>query len=633
MTVNPMKISVFENLNDVTQKGHVVDVDKVLDRIATGSRGLSKQIKAIRKETNAHRYKRLKEKLPQLLFSGQFTIPVDKINRRTGLQYVSYRDDESLETHSGLIVIDLDHLGKDMDEVKEFFSLDPHVYAFFVSPGGDGLKVVYRIPADKATHRDSFRAISSYLEKEGIYADASGVNESRLCFISYDPDMYHNPDAEVFTKQEKLTLKDERADGKILHGDGLTDYRKMAIVARMIDEAQDGEKHHTLVKAAYLMGGFVASGFADEEEARNILRTRIKNKPGVVDLKKAYNTIDDSLEAGKRMPIQERTEMERTIKNKLKKQDLEDPDRLFSFLEDPRDMNAKFWQYHRNGVPQGKKLGVEELDPHFALHENSFSIFMGHDNVGKSFFVWWVAVCAALAHGWKWLIYSPENDPVRIKKHMVEMVLGVKIDVASKENIQTALRFVDEYFFFVRQDTLYTVFQLLEFGKVVCDNDPDIKGFLLDPYNSLIMDYKGKGKGLSSYEYHHLAASEIRLFAKEYCSVFLNAHSNTDSRRVVKRDAEGRIPRPHKQDITGGAMWADRCDEFYVIHRQIFVKDEYNKTLIYTEKVKDLEAGTRATRGDEVVSMELTGGGFVGEESRDNPLKKLRGLLFEEDED
>ena len=66
-----------------------------------------------------------------------------------------------------------------------------YVLLMFVSPSGDGLKVIYGIDLSKGGHRKWFKAIRHYLrETYNLEADPSGINESRTCFLPHDPECY-----------------------------------------------------------------------------------------------------------------------------------------------------------------------------------------------------------------------------------------------------------------------------------------------------------------------------------------------------------------------------------------------------------------------------------------------------------
>ena len=106
----------------------------------------------------------------------------------------SKRADKSLQKHSGLITIDLDHIGK--PETWESRLLDDEYFEtemLFVSPSGDGLKWVIPIDLTKATHLEYFKSISNYMQLTyGLQSDTSGSDTSRACFLPHDPNIYIN---------------------------------------------------------------------------------------------------------------------------------------------------------------------------------------------------------------------------------------------------------------------------------------------------------------------------------------------------------------------------------------------------------------------------------------------------------
>lgn len=620
-------VSVFVDVKKMTSPPSKVDVMTVLERIQTGENGLREIIDEIRL-TDGEDKTNLKKQLGAVVFSGYCGTGISKTVRSTGKQYKSYRDDASLSEHSGLCIIDLDHLGDSLGKWTEHFKTDKHVFATFVSPSGDGLKVLYRIPADIAMHRNHYRAILEDLTALSLKVDTTSINESRVCFISYDPDIYINEDAEEYTSFVVMTEADVLDDAAIVKGTGMTDFKKLAVAAEMIDKAKEGDKHRTLIKAAYLMGGYIASGVVDEEDARAMLRKRITSKkPSDIEL--AFNTIEDGMEKGKTKPIYQLEEIENEFTIHLSRKKYKDDERGFTFLVDRNEVDRKIMDILINGIEMGLPIGIPELDNYFRLKLNNFSAFLGHDNVGKSTLVWWITAVAAAKYGWKWIIYSPENDIAKIHIKLMDFILGRVSKDASQAQIAKAKKFVNEHFYFIRKDKVYNIFEITEFGKILCEKDPMIKGFMIDPYNSLSLDYKGVGAGLNSYEYLTRAMSEMRIFTEKYCSIYVNAHSITEARRQ-KIDEEGNIDRPSKSHIDGGAIWANRVDDFYVIHRQVKHPEMWRFTELHVDKIKDSDTGGNITRGDsEAVSLQFWNqADFVDPVTKVSPLKEWRNEFF-----
>jgi hypothetical protein len=108
------------------------------------------------------------------------------------------RADASLVSHSGILCSDLDHLGPRLQEIRECIINDPATVLCFISPSGDGLKVLYEIDPNEYTQGQHYEAIRARLT--ALYriptkdVDKSCKDISRACFLPFDPTIYVNPD-------------------------------------------------------------------------------------------------------------------------------------------------------------------------------------------------------------------------------------------------------------------------------------------------------------------------------------------------------------------------------------------------------------------------------------------------------
>ena len=84
---------------------------------------------------------------------------------------------------------------------------------------------------------------------------------------------------------------------------------KLNLAARMIRNAEDGEKHRMLIKASKLCGGYIAAGRMEEEEAVRVLFREI-SKRDIDSEESARTAIRDGIEKGKALPIREVIENE-----------------------------------------------------------------------------------------------------------------------------------------------------------------------------------------------------------------------------------------------------------------------------------------------------------------------------------
>ena len=110
----------------------------------------------------------------------------------------SYCNDQSLLKHSNVLCMDLDHI-EDVDGLKQQLITEKpfNTLMVFRSPSGYGLKWFLEIDLQRCGHRMWFDAVRNYLMS--IYGlspkqvDPSVRNESRACFLCYDPEVYVNP--------------------------------------------------------------------------------------------------------------------------------------------------------------------------------------------------------------------------------------------------------------------------------------------------------------------------------------------------------------------------------------------------------------------------------------------------------
>jgi len=135
------------------------------------------KLRAIKDKKEARSFKA--NRLDYVTFSGAFT----------------KRNDKALLNHSGLLTVDFDHIS-DVQSLKESLLQDDYFETelMFTSPSGNGLKWIIPIDLTKATHQNTFEAISNYIRHAyKIEIDKSGKDISRACFLSYDKEVYINP--------------------------------------------------------------------------------------------------------------------------------------------------------------------------------------------------------------------------------------------------------------------------------------------------------------------------------------------------------------------------------------------------------------------------------------------------------
>lgn len=140
-------------------------------------------------------YSELKKKLPAFAFAGTF----------------KERNRESIENYIGLVVLDIDKIGlkEDLYRMKKLIVEEDYTAFCFVSPSGYGLKIGVFVDCVQELHEDGFNQVKSYYNNilERISIDESTKDISRLCFTSYDPDIYINEDSKTFRVDKATSSK------------------------------------------------------------------------------------------------------------------------------------------------------------------------------------------------------------------------------------------------------------------------------------------------------------------------------------------------------------------------------------------------------------------------------------------
>lgn len=184
-------ISVYETAFSKQSKEEL-PLDIFLENIRNGK--WQDYVLPIRAIKNKEEKEKAKKKVPAVTISGRF----------------EERLDDKIIAHSGYIAVDLDNL-EDPEKVKEIISSDSYVAAAFKSISGLGLCVLFKINPLK--HREAYKGISEYLyNKYKLIVDPTGLNPSRLRFVSFDPYIYIAEKCTKFAEypKEKEPKKIER---------------------------------------------------------------------------------------------------------------------------------------------------------------------------------------------------------------------------------------------------------------------------------------------------------------------------------------------------------------------------------------------------------------------------------------
>jgi hypothetical protein len=181
-------ITIFKNFNEVVEHKNIIEI---LNEIKTGK--YKPGIIYLRKslaEKKEEAYNKAKKSLPAFTPSGKF---------------IGGRKLEFLADYSSCIILDIDKLtASELQNAKNLAAQSEFTYACFISPSGNGLKILIKIDTPKTEHKETFLKVQAHYESIlKLEIDKSGKDVTRLCFYSWDENLYLNENASVFASEAK----------------------------------------------------------------------------------------------------------------------------------------------------------------------------------------------------------------------------------------------------------------------------------------------------------------------------------------------------------------------------------------------------------------------------------------------
>jgi hypothetical protein len=158
----------------------------------------------IAKDIASDKYKAPVEKIRKLLQQGK-TGEAQELKKQllaftpSGV-FKNRRVKDDVEMYNNFIHLDFDKLtDEQIANAKIILAKDPYTFAFFISPSGHGLKVFVEVTSGIEDHTTAYMQVQAHYEKlTGLKADPSCKDITRLCFMSYDPQLYKNLDNKKF---------------------------------------------------------------------------------------------------------------------------------------------------------------------------------------------------------------------------------------------------------------------------------------------------------------------------------------------------------------------------------------------------------------------------------------------------
>lgn len=562
-------VTIFQNI--YAEKPFYTTVDQALERIKTGKS--KARIEELRDTLDAGKADSLKRQLPSVCFSGKFI----------------EREDEKIIEHSGFIVLDFDKV-QDVDVKMADICQHPFVYAAWVSPRGNGIKALCKI-ADGKKHREHFEAIKELFpsldekgnhkfkllksgEKKWLYdVDDSGKNESRVCYESWDGNIYINKKATAFTKTKKVEWVDFKEQVKE-ESEIFTKLLKW--LANKGGSFVTGERNLYIFKLASSCCRFGI----DEHIAASLILTEhpasndFTRSECIKAIQSAYranrkNFGNAAFERG--MLVEKITRQEVVFDNAIFDESIRPKDVIYGC-----DVKDAAFSIYKNGYEKVLPVNIPALDERFKLKRGEITLLSGIGNYGKSAFWKWYMIVRVVQFGEKFACFVPEDNPAGDYYHeLTEILLGCDLtpDNPHKPKDEVYLNaydFLDRHIFFIYPKELAPTPEYIKERFLEMIVKEKVDGVLIDPFNQMTNDY-GKAGGRSD-KYLETILGDFSRFAQTnsvYFVVIAHPHS-------LVKGKDGNYPCPDVFDLNDGAMWNNKMDNIIIYHRPFMQTDPNN---------------------------------------------------------
>ena len=243
--------------------------------------------------------------------------------------------------------------------------------------------------------------------------------------------------------------------------------------------------------------------------------------------------------------------------------------------------------YKDGKISQGLGIGCV-MDDYLRFKTKQLNIVLGHDNVGKSYFMLWYFLALAVNHNLKFVLWMGENSSGQVMRDLIQMYSGRKFTELTKHEILAYQNELEQNFEFISNEQMYTPQEIL---KLIELTDANV-GFI-DPFTGL-------NRGMQ-----HSDNYEFLNYTRDFCNrtgktLYISTHPNSESGRNSMLYPQehhwfGHLKPPLKAHIEGGKPFLNRCDDMIVIHRLVKHAEMKYQTMVEVEKIKDRDTGGQQT--------------------------------------
>lgn len=252
-------------------------------------------------------------------------------------------------------------------------------------------------------------------------------------------------------------------------------------------------------------------------------------------------------------------------------------------------------------VKSGLGLGCDLVDEYIRFKRGQMNMILGGANVGKSYWFQWYALAVSSQHDIKWTLWMGEDEVGETMINLIQMYSGKNFYHLTHDEIRKFNLKIEHWFTFIDPSLIYSPTDLLNIFK-----SSGSDAFFVDPYTGL-----KRGYGFSdNYDF----LNEMR----EFCNsskktVYISLHPSTESQRSTGQYPKGHIYEGHQKppkmaDAEGGQAFANRADDFWIVHRLTQHETMNDITQIHVRKNKRNRTGGQPTLMDHPLQFQFGSG-------------------------
>jgi len=233
-----------------------------------------------------------------------------------------------------------------------------------------------------------------------------------------------------------------------------------------------------------------------------------------------------------------------------------------SGLRDVSEFRNDVMLLHRNGLDDGIRVGINDLDELFRACPQTLTIVTGVPGSGKSSFLSWLTIQIAKKHKWSTAILSAETPPTILLLQMAAILreqpyLG-RSKMSEPELAQSLDWLSEKYVILDDSDT--SIGSVLERAQAAVLR-MGVRILVIDPFNFLTGSIQGADEG-SVTNINKILVS-LKSFAVEHSvAIFLVAHPVK-----MYRQNDGKVPVPTGYDVSGSSSFYNVADAGITVSR------------------------------------------------------------------